>query len=136
MWPLFCNQQDAEEVSFYTATLHQLLHQWSQSVVSVEIVTVKDHSVDLTMPQMPQLTRFAMSNITSKTMLSLMKSAEQVREIVYLRSDFNSDKLSNNWSVVEKASDGSGTPYARFLETLLQHHNEWERQYIKQSESG
>ena len=135
VWPRFSDQQDAEERNLYLQTVQTLLQQWSQTLVSAEVIAAKDHRMDLILPHMPQLSSWAMTHITSNTMQSLLSSAERIEEIVYLRSEFRCEDLSPGWKVIEKPADGSDTPDTLFLDALSHHQTEWEQQH-KQPDSG
>lgn len=129
VWPRFHNDQDGEERKLYEETVCRLLNQWSETLLCAEVITAKDHRMDLTLPQLPHLLSFAMTHVTSNTMQSLLSSALRVQEIVYLRSEFQCEKLSPGWKVVEKASDGNVTPDTKFLDALCQHQTEWEMEH-------
>lgn len=123
LWPSFTNEQDEQELLFFQQTIVQLMGMWSETLVCAEVISGRDHVIDLQFGDMQSLICFIMSHISVTTMNSLMNHAPRLQEIVYLRSHYNSESQSE-WSVIEK-SDGqeNGT---EAMDLLSKHQTEWE----------
>jgi hypothetical protein len=127
VWPRFStNYRDESERKVYAKTLRQMLRHWSGSLESAEFICEKDHKIDMTMPKKNKLIRWAMTQITPKTMHSLLTQADGIQEIVYLKSDFQSDQLVNGWKVMEKTPGDNQQVDTHFLDLLFNHQKQFE----------